>query len=79
MWCFGAEREPGVTEKAEIIRKAMYEAGLSEKAVGHFQQDQLVLLYDGGYQHAYRIKHASRKYLEMCRLRPETVDVLLGM
>ena len=62
--------------KAEIVRKAMQEAKLSEKDINEFSQSDMLAMYAGGYQSVYRIQNAQRAGLEKC-LVPALVDILV--
>ena len=66
----------GDTKAAEMVRKAMQEAKLSEKDIKEFSQSDLLAMYKGGYKSAYRIQNAQRAGLEKC-LDPALVDILV--
>ena len=67
----------GDTKEAEMVRKAMQEAKLSEEDIKEFGQSDLSALYKGGYKSAYRIQNAQRAGLEKC-LDPALVDILVN-
>ena len=50
--------------KADMVRRAMQEANLSEKDINEFNQSDLLAMYRGGYTSAYRIQNAKRISLE---------------
>ena len=66
----------GDTKAAEMVRKAMQEAKLSEMDIQEFSQSDLSAMFKGGYTSAYRIQKAQRAGLEKC-LDPALVDILV--
>jgi hypothetical protein len=63
-------------DKAEIVRKAMHEANLSEEDIREFNQSDLLAMYKGGYKNSHRIKSAQRAGLERC-LDLALVDIIV--
>ena len=61
---------------AEMVRKAMQEANLSERDIQEFSQSDLLAMYRGGYMNAYRIQNAHRTGLDKC-LNPALVDIVV--
>ena len=66
----------GDTKAAEMVRKAMHEAKISERVIKEFSPSDLSAMYKGGYKSAYRIQNAQRAGLEKF-LDPAMVDILV--
>ena len=63
---------------AEIIRKAMQEADLSENVIEAFSRSDLLKMHRvGGYTNALFIQNVQRAGLEKCDLKPGLVDLLV--
>ena len=56
----------GDDAKAEMVRKAMLEAKLSDELIKEFNRSDLFAMYKGGYKTAIRIQNAKRNGLEKC-------------
>ena len=63
--------------KAEVVRRALREAGLSE-ITSEFDEANLVKLHDGGYTSARCVTVAREQDLYQCKLAPALVGLLLN-
>ena len=63
--------------KAEAVRRALREAGLSDIA-SEFDVANLVKLHDGGYSSAKCVTVAREQDLYQCKLAPALVGLLLN-
>ena len=63
--------------KAEVVRRALREAGLSE-ITSEFDVANLVKLHNGGYTSARCVTAAREQDLYQCKLAPALVGLLLN-